>query len=598
MTAKFKYNVAAPWEQYSTFNVSEPEEAVRSIFEIDQRHPDKKMCLLIFQNIFSRVDGMAKAIQDCESLVSDVATESWKGIAEHNRRVMRGALYIEETKLKIEHKMLVRISVKRSFKMSRIPAGLHPILPSVSVGPVEIEEDEADLLPRTPRRDPQREELDGPQQDILRIESRMNEINDALSRSEPSVVFTTDEIQEAQSQVTMPQTASQWTNCLKIIFTCVLRKKSTAEAELAVKAAARARIQNCRRGDSLLDFALELEKSSLVSNWLAKIFQPEIFWASEEQTVAFTAYEVLERSMTASENDAWLLLDKSPEAVCRRLPTIIAALRNSKGVRRALPEKKDEDRVLAVKRAKTGEKIVGRVLTEEKTNFSRTKEYREPEGKKKKKAKKEEDEEDEEEEESVSVANFSVEDQFNVLAARLETRLDAFMTGNTLHSNTQNTHPSRHHHFRNNTQNSTQKNNFTHGSGNRNFQTFAPPISNFSQNLTQGGGMQRERPGCKFQPCTKAGCTFKHAPGQHTAGSQQMAASQPTTGGQRPRDAEFTSKSRCRFFHDLETCGRGNQCRYTHGRSAKIGEKCQKTNGGMCEEFYSNHGCPRNHSSA
>ena len=131
------------------------------------------------------------------------------------------------------------------------------------------------------------------------MERRMMEVAVATSETDTSMPFTEEEITTAKASAG-PVAQSRWTECLKIIITCVLHKQSHAEAELSVKAICRMRMQNLRRGDSLLDFAINLEKKIGLAKWQSKIFQPEALWASEEQSAALAAYEVFERSLSPS----------------------------------------------------------------------------------------------------------------------------------------------------------------------------------------------------------------------------------------------------------------------------------------------------------
>ena len=55
---KVKFQSAAPWEEYAKRSTTDKEEVVGTVFDVDQRNEDKLTCLLIFKNVFSRVEGI------------------------------------------------------------------------------------------------------------------------------------------------------------------------------------------------------------------------------------------------------------------------------------------------------------------------------------------------------------------------------------------------------------------------------------------------------------------------------------------------------------------------------------------------------------
>jgi hypothetical protein len=93
---------------------------------------------------------------------------------------------------------------------------------------------------------------------------------------------------------------------------------------------------------------------------------------------------------------------------------------------------------------------------------------------------------------------------------------------------------------------------------------------------------------CQYRTCYRQNCEFEHSQGQHQPDDRKYH-----------RTLAFSDKNYCRLSHEKGSCGKA-KCQRIHGKGGTTGDFCQHigpTSNTICEEFFSEKGCVKNHNS-
>ena len=128
---------------------------------------------------------------------------------------------------------------------------------------------------------------------------------------------------------------------------------------------------------------------------------------------------------------------------------------------------------------------------------------------------------------------------------------------------------------------------------NRNFEQRAAPNN-------RGPPQRRDESqlACGYNPCRFTRCPRTHLEGQQQLQQQgeQARPQAPTSQVDgRERMRKFGDANRCKFDHDGKNCT-NPACRRLHGKCAQTYQQCETIPNGICEPFFSQQGCTKNHS--